>query len=413
MSINNSANAARIAEVEERRRQFEAQSGTIVRDSFAWIQLHWLEIAISTGIAVGIFFLLHFIRSWGVRLCRRGDGIANWYSILGRAVAKTGNFFIIMTAIRLVTGYANPPALVATTANFLFTIAAVFQGAIWVREVIFGLIEHRTYGDTAHNSGMASALGIIRLLVTITLFSIALVMVLGNLGVNVTGLVAGLGVGGIAIGLAAQGIFGDLIAALSIIFDRPFRVGQNIKYDTTAGTVEAIGLKSTRVRSFDGELRVISNRQLLDKEIQNISDRPKIRIAMVLGVAYETDPDTLDRIPAILKEIGEAEGAKVARNGFANFGASTLDYEFQCDFDTGDWNIVHPARDRIATALLRRFAKEGIVFAYPTQTSYTAAPDGKLIYPYPDPQTVTIEDAPIPREGELGNATRPTGKEPE
>lgn len=370
----------------------QVQASTLFRDSLIWIEGHWLNIAIAAGVALVIGLGLHMVRAWAVRLCHRGAGTATWYSVVGRALARTGNFFIIMTALRLVSGYADPPQMVAATIRFLFTIAAVFQAAIWVRELIFGAIEHRTTSENYRGEGLASAIGIIRLLVSILLFAIATVMVLSNVGVNVTGLVAGLGIGGIAIGLAAQGIFGDLIAALSIIFDRPFRVGQNIKYDNTLGTIEAIGLKSTRVRSFDGELRIISNRQLLDKEIHNLSDRPKIRISMVLGVAYETDPDTLDRLPAILKEIGEAEGAEVVRNGFASFGASTLDYEFFFEFPTGDWHVVHPARDRIATALLRRFAKEGIAFAYPTQTSYAAAPDGTLIMPYPDVQPVLRVD---------------------
>jgi small-conductance mechanosensitive channel len=394
MSINNIAvtNAVAAAKMAARRRQFEAQSGTFFRDSIAWLQAHWLEIAIATGIGVVIFFALHFIRSWALKLCRRGDGVASWYSIIGRALAKTGNFFIIMTAVRLVSGYADPPQLIAHTANFLFTIAAVFQGAIWIREVIFGLIENRTQADSAHSSSMASALGIIRLLVTITLFAIALVMVLGNLGVNVTGLIAGLGVGGIAIGLAAQGIFGDLIAALSIIFDRPFRVGENIKYDNTSGTIDSIGLKSTRIRSFDGELRIISNRQLLDKEIQNLTNRVKIRVSFMLGVTYETPTEKLDRLPEILVEIAEANGGTAVRNGFAAFSASSLDYEYIVEFPTGDWGVAHPARNRIATMILRRFAEEGIAFAYPTQTSYTAGPDGKLIMPYAEAQPARRPD---------------------
>jgi small-conductance mechanosensitive channel len=373
--------------------QLQAQTTGFVRDSLAWIQSHWLEILISAGIAVGIVLLLHGIRAWAMRLCARGAGTANWYSIIGRALAKTGNFFIVMVALRLVSGYANPPAVVASTIGFLFTIAAVFQAAIWVRELIFGAIEHRTTSETYHSEGLASALGIIRLLVTIALFAIATVMVLSNVGVNVTGLVAGLGIGGIAIGLAAQGIFGDLIAALSIIFDRPFRVGQTIKYDSTVGTIEAIGLKSTRVRADGGELRIISNRQLLDKEIQNLSDRNHIRFAWMLGVAYETPPDTLDRIPAILKEIAEANGATAPRAGFANFNASTLDFEYIVEVPTSDWHIAHPTRDRIATAILRRFAQEGIGLPYPAQVSYTGAPDGKLIMPYPDVQQVlTVDD---------------------
>jgi small-conductance mechanosensitive channel len=370
----------------------QTQIRSLTQDSWVWVHTHWLQILIAAGIGAGIVLLLYGLRGWGMRLCQRGEGVANWYSILGRAVSKTGSLFIILVAIRLVEGYAGAPAAVSSTVHILFTVVASFQVAIWLREIIFGLIEHRTTAETGHAAGLASALGIIRLLVSIALFAVAAVMVLGNVGVNVTGLVAGLGVGGIAIGLAAQGIFGDLIAALSIIFDRPFRVGENIKYDNTSGTIEKIGLKSTHVRSFDGELRIISNRQLLDKEIQNLSDRPHIRVHFMLGVAYETPPDTLDRIPAILKEIAEAEGASAKRNGFNGFGASTLDYEYIVEFPSGDWNVVHPGRDRIATAILRRFAQEGISLPYPTQTTFTAAPDGKLIMPYPDVQQVVRVD---------------------
>ncbi|ATY34531.1 mechanosensitive ion channel protein MscS [Sphingomonas psychrotolerans] len=370
----------------------EAQARTLFDDSLIWIESHWLNIAIAAGVAVLIVASLHAVRAWAMRLCQRGAGTANWYSVIGRALSKTGNFFIIMTALRLVAGYANPPQMVATTIGFLFTIAAVFQVAIWVRELIFGAIEHRTTSENYNGEGLASAIGIIRLLVSIVLFAIATVMVLSNVGVNVTGLVAGLGIGGIAIGLAAQGIFGDLIAALSIIFDRPFRVGQHIKYNGTDGTIEQIGLKSTRLRSVTGELRIISNRQLLDKEIQNFSDRRLIRFNWMLGVAYETPPDLLDRLPQILVEIAEACGARTTRNGFANFGPSTLDYEFIVEIDGTDWTAANRIRDKLATTILRRFAQEGIDMPYPAQASFTAAPDGKLIMPYPEVQPVRRVD---------------------
>jgi len=370
----------------------QVQTNTLLRESWLWIQTHWLEILIAGGVAVAIVLLLHMVRSWALKLCRRGEGVASWYSIVGRALGKTGNFFILMVALRLVSGYAQTPAAVDATVGFLFTIAAVFQAAIWVREIIFGLVEQRTASETYQGQALSSAIGLIRLLVTIGVFAIALVVVLSNLGVNVTGLVAGLGVGGIAIGLAAQGIFGDLFAALAIIFDRPFRVGENIQFDQTIGTVEAIGLKSTRIRSFNGELHIISNRQLLDKEIQNISDRHHIRFAWMLGVAYETPPEKLDRIPAMLREIVEAEGATAPRAGFANFSASTLDFELIVEVPTSDWNVAHPTRDRIASAVIRRFAAEEITFAFPAQTTYTAAPDGRLILPYPEVQPVIRVD---------------------
>lgn len=370
----------------------QTHTTTLFREGWIWVQANWLQILIAAGAAVGIVLALYAVRAWALKLCQRGNGAGNWYSIIGRAIGKTSNFFILMVAVRLVSGYARTPAALDTTVSFLFTIAAVFQAAIWVREIIFGLVEHRTTSENYHGQALSSAIGLIRLLVSIAVFAIALVVVLSNLGVNVTGLVAGLGVGGIAIGLAAQGIFGDLFAALAIIFDRPFRVGENISFDQTSGTIEAIGLKSTRIRSFNGELHIISNRQLLDKEIQNISDRNHIRFTWMLGVAYETPAEKLDRIPAMLKEIVEAEGATAPRAGFANFAASTLDFELIVEVPTDDWAIAHPTRDRVASAILRRFAEEGIAFAYPTQTSYTAAPDGRLILPYPEVQPVMRVD---------------------
>lgn len=372
---------------------FQRQLATLIGDTPEWISEHWLSILIATGIAIGIVLILHTLRSWGMRLCRNSDGNggANWYTILGRTVARTGNFFIVMTAIRLVVNYAQTPSLLDKTVTFLFTIAVAFQAAIWIREIIFGLIEHRTRGDNASES-LASAVGIIRLLISIALFAIALVMVLGNVGVNVTGLVAGLGVGGIAIGLAAQGIVGDLIAALSILFDRPFRVGDNIKFGATSGTVEGIGLKSTRIRAFEGEMHIISNRQLLDKELQNLTDRTKIRLPFTIGVAYETPPEKLERLPEIFKEIVEANGATAVRNGFSGFGASSIDYELIAELHTGSWDVGHPTRDRILVGIVRKLAEEGISIPYPTQTTYTAAPDGRIIMPYPDVQPVLRVD---------------------
>lgn len=349
-----------------RSEDLQVQAHTFASDAAQWIQDHWLNILIASGVAVGVFFLLHLVRAWGVRLCRRGEGVANWYSILGRAVAKTGNFFIVMAAIRLVSTYAGAPPIIAATVHFLFTIAAVFQAAIWVREIIFGLVEHRTVGEDAA-VGLSSALGIIRLLVTIALFAIALVMVLSNLGVNVTGLVAGLGVGGIAIGLAAQGIFGDLLAALAIIFDKPFRLGDNIKFGTSEGVIEAIGLKSTRLRAPTGEERIISNRKLLDNEIINTSNRVRNRAKYVFTLGYDTAPELVEKLPVLLKPAVEKQGYKLLHAGATGFNDNGLacDIEFESkgiDFTAG-------FHDRVIAAVLAVFRDHEIKFAYPTQVN--------------------------------------------
>lgn len=265
--------------------------------------------------------------------------------MIGRAVTKTTNYFIVMVAIRVVDGYAQTPPALDGLVTFLFTIAAVLQGAIWARELILGAIEHRTSAEHFQGEAIINAMGLIRLLVSVVVFAVAAVVLLDNLGVNVTGLVAGLGVGGIAIGLAAQGIFADLFAALAIIFDRPFSKGDAISFGTSTGTIEAIGLKSTRIRAYSGELRVISNKSLLDKEILNVTRRDHIRLQFTIGVAYETPPDTLARIPGILSELVEAEGGKAARAGFEAFGASSLDFTLLVDVPGADWS----SRIRCAT----------------------------------------------------------------
>lgn len=371
---------------------FQAQLQTLWNDSIAWLGTHWLQILIAIGVAAALVLLLHWLRRWGMKLCHRSIGPAGWGTILGRAISKTGNFFIFMVAAKLVSGYADPPVMVGKTIDFLFTLAAVFQAAIWAREIILGAIEKKTESENYHGEALLSALGLIRLLVTFALFAIALVVVLDNLGVNVTGLVAGLGVGGIAIGLAAQGIFADLFAALAIIFDRPFRRGDKVSYDQTTGVIEQIGLKSTRVRSFDGEVRIISNKQLLDKEIQNTSQRDHVRIKLPVGVAYETPPEKLEALPALLTELVEQAGGKVARASFETLGASSIDFFLWFDVPGDDWPTAHRVRDQVIIGIIRRFAEEGLSIPYPTQTMFTAAPDGTLIPPYPDVQPVRRVD---------------------
>ena len=366
----------------------DTQAQTLLDASYVWFQTHWLQIIIAGAIGTGIFLALHAARALGQRLCHEGPGPSGWGTVFGKAIAKTGNFFIVMVAVKLVEGYAGAPAEVATTINFLFTVAAVFQAAIWAREIILGSIEHRTASEHYSGEALLSAMGLIRLLVTLVLFAVALVVVLDNLGVNVTGLVAGLGVGGIAIGLAAQGIFADLFAALAIIFDRPFRRGDSITYDGNSGAVEGIGLKSTRIRGIDGEERIISNKNLLNKEILNNTLRNHRRAKFVIGVSYWTAPELCSRIPAMLQEIVEANGKTFIRAGFTGFGDSSLDFEVQFDSDGPDYKTFYDGRTAVGIAILQRFNDEKIDIAFPTQTTLTAAPDGSLVMPYPAVQPV-------------------------
>ena len=382
--------------VGEAAQNLTQRSVALATEASNWISGNLLGILIASGIGIAIALLLLGLRSLGCRLIQRSPTDLHWRTIFARALARTNIFFIVMCSAQLVAEHAATPPALLGIIHFLFVIAASFQAAIWARELILGFVEHRV-GPEAEHTTLGSAIGIIRLLVTVALFAIAIILILDNLGVNVTGLVAGLGIGGIAIGLAAQGIFSDLFAALSIIFDRPFRKGDGIQVGNVSGSVEQIGLKTTRIRALSGEQVVISNAKLLDQQLQNFTNLEHRRIVLMLGFVYQTAPEVLARIPEMLRGIVEGhENVKLVRCGMVGFGASSLDFELQFDIHSLDYEYVFRTRSDICIEILRTFNEQGIEFAYPTQTTFTAAPDGTLIMPYPHVRMLATEDCEAP-----------------
>ncbi|HMP47024.1 MAG TPA: mechanosensitive ion channel, partial [Sphingopyxis sp.] len=346
----------------------------------------WLQIGIALASGLVIYFLLSMVRTFALKRAQAAPGQFTLTDIVGRVIHKTRSTVLAIVAIRMVAGYAQPPSLILQIIQFVFIIAVVLQVAIWAREIVLGLIQRRA--ADGHNETLSNAMGIIRLLISVALFAIAGIVILDNMGVNVTGLVAGLGIGGIAIGLAAQGIFSDLFASLSIIFDRPFRVGETIRYDTSTATVERIGLKSTRLRSVNGELLVISNTNLLAKEITNFAHLKRRRVSFTIGVIYQTTPTMLRDLPVLLEQLVYDAGYEFIRSSFLTFGPSSLDFELVFDVYSDDGDDLAGARTDVGIRLFEALTAAGYDFAYPTQTSFTAAPDGTMIMPYPEsPET--------------------------
>ena len=350
-----------------------------------WVQTNYLELGIAVVAAIIVFVALSWLKRIAANIARASEHRAHLKSIIARTLARTSKFFRVMVSIELVNQIANAPVVLTQTVDILFTIAIVIQIAIWLREIILGLIERRAGEGVHEHDTLQSAMVLIRLLVSFVLFAIAAIVVLDNLGVNVTGLVAGLGVGGIAIGLAAQGIFSDLFAAISIIFDKPFRRGDTVSYDNTVARVEVIGMKSTRLRALTGEEKIISNSKLLEKEITNNTLTLYRRVTFVLTLVYQTPPALARRVPDILRQAVEANNAQFIRAGFNNFAPSSLDFHLVFDIESDDVEEMFQARHNIGIAIIDSFAREGISFAYPTQTTFTAAPDGTMVMPYATP----------------------------
>jgi small-conductance mechanosensitive channel len=364
---------------------------TLVWSSLSlWISSHSKQIvtaAIIGALIIGSLYALKLLGLWLCRPERSGEQRqgGQWPVIIGKALSRTRVWFMIGVAGQIISALANAPAAIGWPVYVIFITVMGVQIAIWLRALVLGAVQHRAAQDDPSGS-LGSAVGIIRLLVTASLFLLAAILILSNLGVNVSGLLAGLGIGGIAIGLAAQGIFSDLFAALSILFDKPFRRGDMIRWETTIGHVEYIGLKSTRIRALSGEEIIISNANLLGKELRNFARIESRRVNQILGLVFHTPRATCAALPALLEPaINACEGCHFQRVGLETFGASSLDFMLVYDIMAEDQADILERRNAVNLSVLAVFEAEGIAFAYPTQTTYTAAPDGRMVMPWAKP----------------------------
>lgn len=211
----------------------------------------------------------------------------------------------------------------------------------------------------------------IRGLINIVIWAVALIFLLDNLGVKISAAVAGLGIGGIAVALAAQAILGDLFSYFVIFFDKPFEIGDFIVVGDKMGVVEYVGIKTTRIRALSGEQLVFSNTDLTNSRVHNFKQMEKRRISFKLGVIYQTSVEQLKRIPAIVKDIiVEQEDAAFDRGHFAAYGDSSLNFEFVYYVTGADYNKYMDIQQAINFSIFEAFEHEKIEFAYPTQTLF-------------------------------------------
>lgn len=223
------------------------------------------------------------------------------------------------------------------------------------------------------DEGSRAAVGGIKLFAKIVLWSLGLLTVLSNLGVDVTSLIAGLGIGGIAIALAAQNILSDLFSSFSIYFDKPFGVGDFIVVGDKKGTVQKIGIKTTRIKALGGEELVMSNQELTSAQIQNFGKLEERRATFSFGVTYETDRAKLKNIPDMVRGIVEGvDKTRFDRAHFTEFGDSALNFSVVYYVLSENYIDYANAQQEINIKLFDKFAEEGIEMAYPTQTIYMA-----------------------------------------
>ncbi|MCP5432816.1 MAG: mechanosensitive ion channel family protein [Alphaproteobacteria bacterium] len=346
------------------------------QNAVGWVEAHWQEIAdfaILVGQALAVAALVLFALLWlrgrlGALVGGKSPHEGSWRAEAQSTIRKTSSLLILALAVyagAAAVGYEHRLITLALLGAFLF------QAGVWATSILVSLASRYAARQSGDYSTLANALSLVKLFINFAVWAVVGLTILGTLGVDVTALIAGLGVGGIAIGLAAQSIFADLFASLTIVLDRPFVRGDFIIFGDLMGTVERIGLKTTRIRALSGELIVVSNANLLQTNIRNYKQLYERRVLFRIGVVYQTPVELVEEIPKLLRAAVEGtEGTRFDRAHFAAYGDFSLNYEIVYYVQSPEYGDYMDRQQAINLKIMRDFAARGIEFAYPTQSVF-------------------------------------------
>ncbi len=324
----------------------------------AWILATGLFIVTTGGLAIGRILVLRNLKA-----------STNARAFFLVAVRHTRYVFLVIVGLAVASLAVQLPVKAPRIIAITVTVVVLIQIAWWLHGVISFWVRRATRQRAATNVGSTTtirALGMGAILLVWVIFAIA---VLGTAGIDVTALVAGLGIGGIAVALAVQNVASDLFASISIIVDKPFLVGDFIKVGEQLGTVEQIGVQTTRVRSLSGEQLIFGNADLLKSRIQNFKRMQERRVVFEIGVEYGTTPELVEAVPGMIRAAIDAEpDTRIDRVHFKEYGDSALVYESVYYVLSPDYNTYMDRQQAINLTLYRKFGDLGIGFAFPSRT---------------------------------------------
>jgi len=330
----------------------------------------WL---VALGLAVTLVVVLHFSKRV---VFKRLSALAmrtetHLDDAVSELVGRTRLVFWVVLSVYLASLTLSLPgearSLVAVSTRVVFFIQVALWGngmiSFWARRQVAGSVEK-------HDEATATSVNVLEYVAKVVLWAVILILILDNLpGVEVNSLIASLGIGGVAVALAVQNILGDLFASLSIILDKPFVIGDALEIGEFRGTVERIGLSSTRIRSLDGEELIFANSDLTKSRIRNYKNMTRRRATFVLGIKGDTPADKLAAIPSMVAEIVSAqEKTRFERCHFRSMGDFALNYEVVYFVEDPDFKLSLDIQHAINLAVCQQFEAAGIEFAFPTQT---------------------------------------------
>lgn len=297
----------------------------------------------------------------------------HWDDAIVNAIKQTRIVFLLVTSLYLGSLFLQLPDRVQSIFQILFIIVLLLQSGIWLTAITTTVMEQYRQRALEKNPAAATSINAIAFVSKIVIWSVLVLVALDTMGINITTVVAGLGIGGVAIALAIQNILGDLFASLSIILDKPFVIGDFIILNEYLGVVEYIGLKTTRVRSLSGEQIVFSNSDLLSSRVRNYGRMFERRVPFIIGVTYDTPRDKLKRIPEIIRDaVNAQDNTRFDRSHFMKYGDYALQFETVYYVLSPDYNIYMDIQQSINLMIHEAFEREQISFAYPTQKLFVS-----------------------------------------
>jgi len=292
--------------------------------------------------------------------------------ILIESAGKIAWPFYFVIALYISFQFVVLPAVVEKSLDYIALIVITYYLvkalSIAIDYLVTRHVEEKAKSGKAHQ---ASVIKLTSSVARVTLWIIAVIFILSNLGFNISSLIAGLGIGGIALALALQNVLGDIFSSISIYLDKPFEVGDFIIVGDDMGVVKKIGIKSTRLETLHGQELIVSNKELTTIRINNYKKMKKRRIVFSIGVVYETKTEKLEKIPKITAEIfKKVKNAELDRVNFREFGPYSLNYEIVYYMLDPNYTEYIKAQEKINLELKREFEKEKIDMAFPSQTLY-------------------------------------------
>ena len=336
-----------------------------VNDVYDWTIALAIVLGVVLATAVVRFWVSRFVKKLAARTPTRADDIA------GGVVDATRLWLLFPLAVYAGALALELPVRIDRLLAGIAVAGATLQVAFWINRLIHGLLERRIARLRTTDAESVTVLSLLAFAGRVLIWAVLLLVALDQVGVNITALVAGLGVGGVAVALAVQNVLGDLFASLSIVLDKPFVVGDFIVVDSLRGTVERVGIKTTRVRSLDGELMVFSNADLLKSRIHNFKRMQDRRVEFAIGVTYQTPFDKLRAISGWLRDIVKAQPkTRFERARLKHYAESAVVFEVVYHVLDADYNVFMDAQQAINLAVYERFQREGLDFAYSARTLY-------------------------------------------